>query len=283
MIGPAAGPVDAARTSPARVLVTGDLHANTAAAFEVVDHASRLGADLVLQVGDLGWFPRDQRGQVFIRKLEKRLTLRGLNMWWIDGNHEDHDRLSARSVGVEGRRQVTEHMWHLPRGFRWTWHHAVWVAAGGAVSVDKAFRTEGKTWFPTEELTDDEVERIISDGPADVVVSHDAPLGVPTLRALLNQDRPAWRRVSVWPTGQVLRSDEHQRRLRRLVEGVEAKRVLHGHHHLRYSDVLSAIHGPVLVEGLGMDLDPIASRCLLVDGDGHPITAESPHHETGDG
>lgn len=253
-----------------RVLVVGDLHANTGAALQVIDYAATAGADLVLQMGDYGWWPNDQRGQGFIRKVEKRLAVRGLDLWWIDGNHEHFDRLLARPIDADGRRQMSEHVWHLPRGFRWRWSQAVWVAVGGAVSVDKAFRTEGKTWFAGEELTDEEAEAIIAGGPADVVVSHDAPLGVPFLRNLLRQERPAWRRESEWPTGLIMRSDEHQRRVRRVVDGVRATRVFHGHHHIRYSDVLPAAHGSVLVEGLGMDLDPLAARCLLVDGDGHP-------------
>jgi hypothetical protein len=258
---------------PMRVLVVGDTHANTGSAFEVIDHAAALGVDLILQAGDLGYWPRDQRGQVFLRKVEKRLALRGLDLWWVDGNHEGFDSLAARPVGADGRRQVSEHVWHLPRGFRWRWDGTVWVAVGGAVSVDKAFRTEGKSWFAAEELTDEEASRIIADGPADVVLSHDAPLGVPFLRHLLRQDLPAWRRDSQWPTGTVIRSDEHQRRIRRVVEGVGAQRVFHGHHHIRYSDTLTTAHGAVAIEGLGMDTDPLPARCLLVDGNGNPINS----------
>lgn len=253
-----------------RVLVVGDMHANDGAALAVIDHASAIRAEVVLQVGDLGWWPRDARGQVFLRKLEERLTLRGLELWWVDGNHEDFDRLSELPIGSDGRRQVGERMWHLPRGFRWRWGEATWVAVGGAVSVDKAFRTEGETWFSAEELSDAQADAIVAAGPADVVVAHDAPLGVPFIRSLLGQDKPAWRRNTGWPTGLVMRSDDHQRRVRRVVEGVRANRVFHGHHHVRYADTLAATHGPVAIEGLGMDLDPVSARCLLVDGSGHP-------------
>lgn len=257
-----------------RILLVGDLHANTGAAFQVLDHAAEVGADLVLQVGDYGWWPRDAAGQKFIRKVEKRLALRGLDLWWIDGNHEDFDRLEAHPVDGDGRRQLSEHAWHLPRGHRWQWEESTWVAVGGAVSVDKQSRTEGKTWFAAEELTNEQADSIIAAGPADVVVAHDAPLGVPFLRGELRQDLPAWRRddISPWPIAAMMRSDEHQRRVRRVVEGVNATRVFHGHHHIRYSDTLQVARGPVQVEGLGMDLDPLASRCLLVDGNGQPIT-----------
>jgi len=260
-----------------RVLVAGDWHANTGAAFEVLDHASEIGADLVLHVGDYGWWPRDDAGQKFIRKVEKRLAERGLDLWWIDGNHEDFDRLDAHPINDDGRRQLSDHVWHLPRGFRWHWEESTWVAVGGAVSVDRQSRTEGKTWFAAEELTDQQAGLIIAAGRADVIVAHDAPLGVPFLRGELRQDLPAWRRDDKvpWPIGALMRSDEHQRRVRRVVEGVGATRVFHGHHHIRYSDTLQTERGIVQVEGLGMDMDPPSSRCLLVDGRGEPIISET--------
>jgi hypothetical protein len=256
-----------------RALLVGDLHANTGAAFEILDHAAEIGADLVLQVGDYGWWPRADWGQKFIRKVDRRLALRGLDLWWVDGNHEDFDRLDAIPIDADGRRQLSDHVWHLPRGFRWQWTNSTWVAVGGASSVDKQDRVEGKDWFAAEELTNEQADLIVADGPADIVVAHDAPVGIPFLRKELRQALPAWHRddkVS-WSIGALMRSDEHQRRVRRVVDGVEAKRVFHGHYHIRYSDTLETAHGPVQVEGLGMDHDPLASRCLLVDGDGRSL------------
>jgi len=252
------------------VVLVGDVHGNTGAAFQVIDHAASLGVGLILQVGDWGFWG-DQGGLAFQRKVEKRLAVLGLDLWWVRGNHEDQQRLAALPVDADGRRQISEHVWNLPDGYRWRWDDTTWVAVGGAVSVDKALRTEGKNWFASEELTDEQASRIIADGPADVVVSHDAPLGVPFLRRLLRQQLPAWRRESPWPTGTVIRSDEHQRRIRQVVEGVGARRLFHGHHHIRYSDTLAAAHGSVAIEGLGMDTDPLPARCCLVDSAGNVI------------
>lgn len=94
-------------------------------------------------------------------KVERRLARHALNLWWLDGNHEDFERLAARPISEDGRRQVSDHIWHLLRGYGWTWNRTVWLAVGGAVSVDKEFRTQGKTWFEAEELTVEEADRIV--------------------------------------------------------------------------------------------------------------------------
>lgn len=253
-----------------RVLIVGDTHGNPEQAINVIDYAARLKADLILQVGDFGYWPRDDLGRHFLKAVEQRLAKHNVPLWWIDGNHEDFDALEAQAADPDGRRKISEHIWHLPRGFRWQWADRSWVAIGGAVSVDKNQRREGTSWFAREELTDDEASAIIANGPADIVVAHDAPLGVPFLRRRLQQDLPAWRRITEWPTGLIMRSDEHQRRIRRVLEGVQASRLFHGHHHMRYSDVLQTAHGPVQIEGLGMDYDPISERTILVDANGCP-------------
>lgn len=264
-------------TGPERVLLVGDLHGNTAASLAAIDHAARLGADVILQLGDLGFWPRSEKGRSFLAKVEKRLALRKLQMWWIDGNHEDFARLVVRSFTLEGLQEISEHLWHVQRGFRWQWGATEWLAAGGASSVDRFGRAEGVDWFAEEELTDELVEAIIADGPADVLVAHDAPFGVPLLRQVLWQDLPAWRRAdkSFWPVDRMILSDEHMRRVRQIVDGVGARVVFHGHHHRRYTDTISTANGDVHIEGLGTDGMPMDALCLLVDSAGVPILAES--------
>lgn len=264
---------------PLRILLVGDLHANTGAALAVIDHAHQLGADLIIQVGDFGFW-RDQQGRTFLRKIAKRLELHNLQLWWVDGNHESYELLKSLPIQPDGTRWLRDvhgdfspTIRQLPRGYRWQWGTTQWLAVGGAVSVDRDRRTEGIDWFPEEELTDTQVDAIIADGPADIIVAHDAPLGVPFLRRHLGQDKPAWRRDSPWPVGRLIASDEHQRRLRRLVDAVGARELIHGHHHIRYTDTLTTAHGEVRVEGLGMDLDPLTARCIFLDQNGKQIAS----------
>lgn len=67
----------------------------------------------------------------------------------------------------------------LPRGGRTTIGGLVVGGLGGAFSVDKARRREGKDWWANEEPTAEEAQKLIAGGPVDVLITHDAPAGVP--------------------------------------------------------------------------------------------------------
>lgn len=52
---------------------------------------------------------------------------------------------------------------------------------GGAVSIDRAYRTEGLDWWPDEELSYAELERMIDEYAAikpEVVITHDCPSSI---------------------------------------------------------------------------------------------------------
>jgi hypothetical protein len=251
-----------------RILIVGDLHCDTLAARAAIDHAAAVHADVILQLGDFGFWPRTEPGRKFLRKVEARLGQVGVDLWWVDGNHDDHKALAARPVRADGRRRVSDHIWHLPRGHRWTWEGTVWVAAGGAVSVDQKWRTEGVSWFPEEALTDGDVNAIVAGGKAQVLISHDAPWGVPTLGRELQLDRPPVQRESEWPADLLQASDDHMHRVRNIVDRVSASRVFHGHHHVRYDDLLMSAHGAVGIAGLGDNCGPVDRACIVVDEGG---------------
>lgn len=258
---------------PQRILLAGDLHMNALAAGQVIDHAQSLGADLILQLGDFGFWPRGGResGRRYLREVDARLDASGLDLWFVPGNHEDWPALAHVPIGDDGLGAVTERIRVIPVGHRWTWGSTRWLGIGGAPSIDRHLRTEGVDWFPEEEVTEAQAAAIIAAGAADVVVAHDAPIGTEFLRERFQQHLEPWERNSWWPVSAQARADEHQDRLRRVLVGVEAKRWFHGHHHVRYSSVIQAAHGDVQVDGLALDGEPLKELTLLVDADGEPV------------
>jgi len=236
-----------------RILLAGDLHANLAAGRETVCRAVDARADVIVQLGDFGFWPGRDHG--FLAGMDSLLRDSGMQMWWLDGNHEDHPALLQR--GADGFGNLV----HLPRGHTWTWEGVTWAAVGGAVSVDAVLRVPGVDWFPQESAVPG------MSGHADVVVAHDAPL-VGTLAGL---DVPidVQARQTGWARADIAASRQHMREMGRLCRELSPAVWFHGHHHVRHTGSF----GQTRIEGLAADGKP--GSMLLVDAAGMTID-ESP-------
>ena len=232
---------------PERIGVAGDWHGNAAWATRAVRQiCARLlpdGARVILQLGDFGIWPgRD--GQDYLSRLDAELAAGGAELWFVEGNHEDFTQLARLRPGPDGREQVTDRIWHLPRGYRWCWHGRDWLALGGAVSLDRAGRTAGVDWWPEEEITRRQADRIIDGGLADVMVTHECPAGVEHAFP----PPPSW-----WSPADLRRSDAHRALLREVVLAVRPRWLMHGHLHMSYQRRVDLGSGPVEVTGLDCD------------------------------
>src|SRR4051812_11791514 len=139
---------------PRRVLLAGDVHGNAEWMERLVHIAQSLGCEVVVQLGDFGYFPLDQSGQWFLRRVEQAASGANLIVYWIDGNHEDHGQLGALRPTESGFTPVSDRCFYIPRGLRWTWSGVRFGALGGAFSVDWRQRTPGADWWPQEVPTD---------------------------------------------------------------------------------------------------------------------------------
>lgn len=228
---------------PRRIMVAGDWHGNTRWAVHVIEKAARLLLDeperIVLQLGDFGIWP-GQDGADYVAEVEQACAEHSVQVWFIDGNHEDFTQVHLFDPWQSRYRYLT----HLPRGHRWTWHDRTWLALGGGVSLDRAIRTEGRDWWPQEEITADEVDGILDDGPADVMVTHDCPQGV------THSFPPP---PSFWALRDIARSDAHRELLQRVTSAVQPGHLMHGHLHRAYQRTCDFGYGPVGVTGLDSD------------------------------
>ena len=232
---------------PERVGVAGDWHGNTPWATRAIRKISAAlpadGQRIILQLGDFGIWPGPE-GAEYLTSLDAALGEADAELWFVDGNHEDFGQLAGLRPGPDGRAQVTGRIWHLPRGHRWRWHDREWLALGGAVSLDKARRTEGRDWWPQEEITWRQAGAAIEAGPADVLVTHECPAGV-------DHDfppPPSW-----WAQSDLRRSDAHRALLREVVLAVRPRWLMHGHLHIGYQRTVDLGAGPVEITGLDCD------------------------------
>lgn len=229
---------------PGVVCFAGDFHGNTRWAVHVLAEAKRAGARAVLQLGDFGLWP-GSAGMRFLHDISAAAAEHELPVLWVDGNHEDFDQLEDYPIGPDGLRRIRPWIWHLPRGFRWTWSGLRFAALGGATSLDRPARTPHVSWWPGEEITWADAQRAVEGGETDVLLTHDCPAGV---------DIPGLPPASVWPPEELRRANAHRALLRTVVDELRPTHLFHGHFHSRYDAELPLPGGPaVAVTGLDCD------------------------------
>jgi hypothetical protein len=235
--------------TPGRILVAGDWHGNRHWAVNVIRRIPQVldGAErrIILQLGDFGIWPGDD-GQRYLRTVSSALAEQGAELWFVDGNHEDFTQLESLGRGPlpDGRVPVAQGIYHLPRGYRWTWHGRRWLACGGGVSLDRARRRAGWDWWPQEEITDEQEAALIGAGVADVMVCHDCPAAVAH-----SFPRPP----AEWNPADLRRNEAHRARLQRITDAVRPRYLMHGHLHRSYQRECNFGFGPVQITGLGAD------------------------------
>ena len=223
-----------------KILVVGDVHGESPFMQAVFQVASQHGIADILQVGDFGYWPHTKWGEKFLREVETFGAAVGTTVWWIDGNHENHEWLRLKRKRPDGAVPISEHCIHLPRGYRWDWDGVRFGALGGAFSVDWRERDPLVSWWPQEVTTYSELV-LLGEAPLDVLVTHDCPAGV---------ELPSHWRMRV---GDQEACDTQRELLAEAVRQTGAKMVLHGHWHHRHTSELPSTPQPVRVEGLAND------------------------------
>lgn len=231
--------------APALVLVAGDWHQDRRAAAVAWALARQAGAELIIQVGDFGFWPRHRDGRGFLTICSRLAHSTGIPCWFIDGNHEDHVALNAVDLEASGLRIVAPGIAHIPRGTSWDWDGQRWGAMGGAFSIDLDHRTPGVDWFAEEEITPAQTDAMIDAaisrwGRLDVLLCHEAPAraGIP-YRFRLREDL-------------AVRAERQRELLQRLVCTLAPDVVIHGHHHMAI-DGRSATAATI---GLNLETEP---------------------------
>lgn len=224
---------------PQNILLLGDTHGDLSSATGAVQMAQEKGCQVILQLGDFGFM--GQGVDKFTHKLNRALAKAGIVLYWVDGNHENHDRIERLSPGPDGTHQIETHIYHLPRGFRWEWGGVRFLALGGAYSIDKASRKEHVSWWPQERITEADIIRC-GDAPTDVLVCHDVPWGVDDPYGSYRENK------NLFPE-----SNRNRQALRAVVEATQPRLVVHGHTHWRKSSWLrlEGCRHDVQIEGFG--------------------------------
>jgi hypothetical protein len=192
--------------------------------------------------------------QKFLKIAQSARDKYGVDLWFIDGNHEHFPKLrrdvraAQAAAGVpEGNRDPVElapGFVYLPRGSRISVAGRSAVCVGGAASIDRTERVEGKDWFPEERVNDADIEAVAAGGHADLLITHDAPSGwdIPGLP-------PDSQRPNSWIL-EMASCDEHRERMREVLELATPSWLVHGHYHAAYEKTHEETWGGLKTYGL---------------------------------
>ena len=157
-----------------KTLIVGDLHGEWGRLNQLI---SKKKPDIILQCGDFGWWPSlDIRYPILYGRRQtwcsKGIKPQGSRVYWCDGNHEEHTALSQTG----SIKELYAGIHHASRGSTLVLPTGQTVLfAGGATSIDKDRRTPGRDWFPEENITNEELDRMLSHDRIDIVISHTCP------------------------------------------------------------------------------------------------------------
>lgn len=172
----------------ARIFITGDTHGEMDL-MKFNPHRFRVQEDLtkedyVIIAGDVAvlWDGFDREGN--LKERDQRMVDYYEKKPWttlfIDGNHENHRALMKYPVtewnGGKVHR-ISDSVIHLMRGQVFTIDGRRFFTMGGADSVDKMYRVEGRSWWPEEMPVQEEYEEALknlyeNDMSVDYVVTH---------------------------------------------------------------------------------------------------------------
>lgn len=161
-----------------KVGLQGDIHGDPSDAERAMQRCVEAGVTLLIILGDYAYGWPSKRNEDFQCGVTEEISLLaehyGVEVWFIDGNHENFDQLEAvGAFGSDLPKEVAPHVTYIPRGTLMHLGDSDVLFIGGAYSVDKRGRTPHISWWPQEEITTADLFRALEHEHVDVVLSHD--------------------------------------------------------------------------------------------------------------
>lgn len=149
-----------------RVFVTGDTHQSIDISKlnmeNFPEQKNLTKGDYVIICGDFGMVWSNSEEELWWRNWLKE---RSFTTLFVDGNHENFDLLNSYPVKTWSGGKVhfiSDSIIHLMRGQVFTINGLKFFTMGGATSIDKEYRVEGKTWWKEEEPSQKEVDEALN-------------------------------------------------------------------------------------------------------------------------
>lgn len=212
-----------------KIGLLGDTHGNFGYMSYAAGKFYREGIQNVMQLGDLGIWPNQGTKDGFTR-LDETLDKFGQTWYVTPGNHEDYGQIDTLAEAHPDTDFLVyrPHILLMRRGTRFEFDGMTFVSLGGAPSVDRTYRLQKfhGFWWAQEDMTDEDVQRTIDGGYADVMLSHDAPAGLDQIERRIKDN--SW-----IPLQDQMYAREGRIRFTRAVREVHPEFLFHGHYHFK--------------------------------------------------
>lgn len=216
-----------------KICFIGDQHGNLENLLELLRYTEeKYNPMLYIQVGDLGLMGKNF--EKFLFKLNKQLEKYKKQLYFIDGNHENHKWLSNyQKFPVTN---ITNKISYINRGTILTIGKYNFLFVGGAFSVDRSLRELNVDYWTTETITEVQYEQIIQtleerDITIDYLVSHDHPT---PFNDLFNKK---YGQFNFHSQSDYYEDSIHKNRLTDIWELAKFPTVISGHYHIK--DILN--------------------------------------------
>lgn len=166
------------------IYITGDIHGGLdirkLSSRRFKDQHRMSKDDYLIICGDFGLVWDDSKEEKYWKKW---LSDKPFTTLWIDGNHENFDKLKEipnKDMFGGAVKQIAPDIYYLNRSQVLTIDNNKFFVMGGASSHDKAHRTEHKSWWADELPSNEEMESAIEsldkhNWEVNFVVTHCAP------------------------------------------------------------------------------------------------------------
>lgn len=215
-----------------RMMVVGDTHGGVHHLAYKAKYAQAMGCDRMLVVGDFGMWPGHE-GVQFLDAVNDVAHDYNQNIFALPGNHEDHDQwnywLNMGLPTSSGFTYIRDRLLISPKVHNWKWGDKRYFICGGAVSIDKAQRIEGKSWWKNETFSEEDLASVVKyqGPPVDYLFTHDC------------SDHTIWRN-RLKPDHD---SQRNRNRIDRAIAALRPRMHFHGHMHDKYDWINTRSHG----------------------------------------
>ena len=152
-----------------KIYVVGDIHGDFGGFNAWLD---RVRPDIVIQCGDFGFWPGHDKFEL------SRIKPHGAKIYWLDGNHENHEALNliqAKGEHCHAPIEMEPDIFYMPRGSTMRLLGQNCLFMGGATSIDRNIRTPGYDWFAEENIRQIDMDLLPLHEKIDTVFSHTFP------------------------------------------------------------------------------------------------------------